>query len=96
MKFSTETLAEITTLMVSDFERQIREGNKADFSEMEQEMRQVLKEIGKKSLGQMLELQDEKEHGCEKRCDCKGKAKRISRRAAKIILSLCYLWTPLV
>jgi hypothetical protein len=26
MKFSTETLAEITTLMVSDFERQIREG----------------------------------------------------------------------
>jgi hypothetical protein len=85
MKFSTETIAEITRLMVTEFERQIREGTKADFSEMEQEMRQVLKEIGKKSLGQMLDLQDEKEHGRKKGCECKGKAKRISRRAAKLM-----------
>ena len=48
-------------------------------------MRQTLQEIGQNSLGQMLSLQDEQDHGPQQRCQCQGLASRVSRRSAKVL-----------
>lgn len=85
MKFSIETLNKITTLIVADIDRQMREGFEVDFGKVEQEMRRILQEIGSESLGQILELQDKQKHGQKKRCECQGKAERVSRRPAKLL-----------
>lgn len=85
MKFSTETLAQITELLVMELERQLIEGEQVTFAELEQEMRKTLQEVGKTSIGQMLTLKDEEAHGVVLRCTCGWQGKRVSRRAAKLL-----------
>ena len=78
MKWSTETLHQIKQIIVADFQKQLAQGELVCFSELEQEMRQTLQEIGQNSLGQMLSLQDEQDHGPQQRSQCQGLASRVS------------------
>jgi hypothetical protein len=85
MKFSTETIEEITQVMVKEFEQQLEKGEEIEFTELEQSMREVLMEVGRNSLGKMLSTQDELEQEVEAKCQCGGIAKRISRRQATVL-----------
>ncbi|MCJ7623875.1 MAG: ISKra4 family transposase [Anaerolineaceae bacterium] len=85
MKFSTETIETISKILVQDYQKQIAKGEEIEIDEIEQEMRWVLKEIGKESLGEMMSMEDEIENGLTTRCECGYKAKRISRREATIL-----------
>lgn len=85
MKFSTETIKEITRLMVADFEKQIGEEENQQIYQLEQGLRVSLQEIGQKALGELLSVQDESSYGIVESCPCGGKARRVSRRTAKLL-----------
>jgi len=84
MKFSIETLAKISDLLVTEFAEQLREDS-ISFNALEQGLREALQSIGQESIGQMLTLRDQQSYGVECRCSCGQRAKRISRREAQIL-----------
>jgi hypothetical protein len=81
MDFSIETISE---MLVQGFRERLAK-EEINFDEIEQEMRKVLQEIGRESLGRMMSLEDEFDNGLTKRCKCGYIAKRISRREAKLL-----------
>ncbi|MBT3714397.1 MAG: ISKra4 family transposase [Anaerolineae bacterium] len=84
MKFSTEAINQIVSLIVSEFANQLAEDN-LKAGEVEESLRELTQEIGSKSYGKALTLLDEKKHGVEAKCQCGSKGKRVSRREAKIL-----------
>ena len=62
MKFSTETLTQITALLIADFERQLEETT-IPVEELELGLREALQSIGQGSLGQMLSMKDQQSYG---------------------------------
>jgi hypothetical protein len=84
MKFNTETLTKITALLVADYERQL-EGKRIPVEELEQGLRKVLQRIGQESLGRMLSMKDRQSYAIRQQCSCGEQARRISRRAARIL-----------
>jgi Uncharacterised protein family (UPF0236) len=84
MKFSTETLSQITALLIADFEEQL-ERKTIPMEELEQGLRETLHSIGQGSLGRMLSIKDQQSNGIRHECACGEQARRISRRAAKIL-----------
>lgn len=85
MKFSTKTIQEMAETLIVEYEQQLEEGEEIRIDELEQEMRKVLQEVGRESLGQMLTIQDEKNGEVRVACTCQAKARRISRREAKLL-----------
>ncbi len=55
-----------------------------DAEGLENSLRQMLKEVGAQSYGQVLEREDE-QLGKRVGCECGGQAQRISRRGAKVM-----------
>jgi hypothetical protein len=84
MKFSTETLMKVTTLLVADFEEQLQEQS-ISAGAIEQGMREALREIGQESVGQMLSAKDQQNYDVQSECSCGEQARRISRREAQIL-----------
>jgi Uncharacterised protein family (UPF0236) len=84
MKFSTETLAKVTALLVADFEEQLEE-KAISAEEIEQGMREALQVVGQESVGQMLSVKDQRSCGVNSECLCGEQAKRIFRREAQIL-----------
>jgi hypothetical protein len=84
MKFSTETLTQITALLIADFEGQL-EGKTIPVEELEQGLREALQSIGQGSLGRMLSMKDQQSYGVRHECSCGEQARRISCREAKIL-----------
>ena len=84
MKFSTETLAQITALLISDFEGQL-DGRSISIGILEQGLREALQSIGKESFGKLLTMQDQQSYGVRHECTCGEQGRRVSFRAAKIL-----------
>ena len=84
MKFSTETLAKVTALLVADFEEQL-EKESISVGAIEQGMREALQVIGQESVGQMLSVKDQQSCGVQSECLCGEQARRIFRRDAQIL-----------
>lgn len=84
MKFSTETIEKISEIFMEEFQHRLTD-KEISFDEIENGMRKALQEIGKKSLGQIMSIEDQMENGLTKGCECGFHAKRISRRKAKIL-----------
>jgi hypothetical protein len=84
MKFSTKTLKKVTALLVADVEKQL-EGGSIPMGSIEQDLREVLQNIGQESLGRILSMKDQQSYGVRCECSCSEQARRISRRTAQIL-----------
>jgi len=76
MKFSTETLAQITALLISDFEAQL-DGRSNSIGIMEQGLREALQSIGQESFGQLLTMKDQQNYAVRCECSCGEQARRV-------------------
>lgn len=68
MKFSTETIEQITNILASEFEKQMGKIEE-DVEKMGKELRSSLQEVGQKALGDMLSKQDEKMYQKIEKCE---------------------------
>lgn len=84
MDFSTRTVEEISTLLAKEMGRLIEEEQVHNAVELENGIRALVKAIGQRGYEKVLE-QEERKQGTCLRCGCGSKAKRISRRKAKIL-----------
>lgn len=85
MKFSTQCLAQITLILVGEFEDHLQRGERVAFAELEQALRSALRQVGQQSLGEMLTHMDERSCGVRVACACQEHARRISRRQAQLL-----------
>jgi hypothetical protein len=58
MKFSTQTVNEITKLLAEEFRQQLESETMAP-DEIEQALRNLLREVGQNGYGEMLSILDE-------------------------------------
>jgi hypothetical protein len=84
MDFSTKALAEITKLVAEEIGKRIEAGEINNLDDLENGIRKMLKEIGQQTYSKVLESEDMK-LGMRVRCECGMKAKRISKRNAKVL-----------
>lgn len=84
MKFSTQTLKAIQTLMTEEFGQRL-ENEAITAQEVEQALRDGLQEIGQASFGEMLSMLDEQSYETEEPCECQQIGKRVSRREAQLL-----------
>ena len=91
MEFSTETVIATRNLLVKEIKRHLKGRVAIDAREMEQSLREVLQEIGRETLGEIWEMQDEIIHkegvSCHQHEEKRGKrhkVRRISRREAQV------------
>lgn len=84
MDFSTKALAEISKLVAKEIGKQIDAGEIKKLDDLENGVREMLKEIGQQTSSKVLENEDMK-LGVRVRCECGVKAKRISKRNAKVL-----------
>ena len=85
MKFSTESLQQIAELFTNEIKAQMEDEVGAKISEIENTMREMLREVGAHCLSQYL---TEQEEGCLKRtieCNCGGNSQYLFRRSAKVL-----------
>ena len=90
MEFSIETVRATRNLLVKEIKQCLLERVEIDAGEMEQSLREVLRDIGRATLSEAWEIQDELMH--EKGVACqheeehgeRHKVRRISRRGAKV------------
>jgi hypothetical protein len=85
MKFSTEIMVQITQILMSEFEDHLAHGKPVAVAEMEQGLRQALREIGQQCLGEMLTRSDTQTYGVRITCACQERARRVSRRRAQLL-----------
>ncbi len=84
MKFSTQTLKAIQSLLAEEFSQQV-ESDAITAHEVEQALRSGLQEIGQACLGEMLSMLDEQSYETEELCECQQIGKRVSRREAQLL-----------
>lgn len=84
MDFSTKGKEAITRLLAEEIRTHIEAGEIKNAEELEKGLREILKEIGQQTYGKVLEKEDEK-LGKRIGCTCGSKAKRISKRSAKVM-----------
>lgn len=84
MKFSTEAIDQIASIIVAEFVSQLSTGTFKS-GEIEESLREITREIGRKGYGKILTLLDEKKHGVVSACQCGSTGKRVSRRDAKVL-----------
>ena len=89
MEFSTETVMATRNMLVKEIKQHLLEHVEIDAGEMEQSLREVLRDIGRATLSEAWEIQDELMH--EKGVACQHeedreihKVRRISRREAQV------------
>lgn len=85
MKFSTQTLRAIQSLLAVEFRQQMEKDESITPDEIEQALRNGLQEIGQASYGEMLSLFDEHHYQKEERCECQRIGKRVSCREAQLL-----------
>lgn len=83
MKFSTEAIEKIAAIMVQEVKQMGMEGE--GIRRVETTMREFLREVGNKALGQYLEEKDEQLRQVENLCRCGGTMKYLFRRQATIL-----------
>jgi hypothetical protein len=83
MKFSTEAIEKMAEIMVKEINRIGVEGE--GIRPVETSMREFLREVGVKALGNYLEQKDEQIEESEKTCECGGQMKYLFRRKATIL-----------
>jgi len=84
MDFSTKAQAEISALIAEEINKQIEADEIKDLQDVENGIREILKEIGSQVYSKVLEREDQK-LGKWVRCECGWKARRISKREAKVL-----------
>ena len=84
MDFSTKAKEEITKILAEEIEGHIEVGGMSNAERLENGLREMLKEIGQETYCKVLENEDEK-LGKRIGCECGAKAKRISKRRAKVM-----------
>jgi hypothetical protein len=84
MDFSTKALEEISTILAEEMGRHIEGEEIKDAHDLENGLREMLKEVGSQTYGKVLEKEDEK-LGKRVKCECGGRAPRISKRKAKVM-----------
>lgn len=70
MEFSIETVKATRNLLVEEIKRQLTDEVAIDARDMEQSLREVLQEIGRATLGEAWEMQDEIMHEKGVECEC--------------------------
>ena len=87
MNFNTtmakESVAQIATLFSDLVVEYVKSEEGATINEVEQGMRQLLQEVGRQALGQVLEKSDQVQPSI--RCVCKNKATYRCRREGMVI-----------
>jgi len=90
MNFSTKGKAEIAEILAKEIGKQIEAEELSNAEELENGLREMLKEIGQETYRKVLENEDQKlGKGIE--CACGAKAKRISKRGAKVMTVFGYV-----
>jgi len=84
MDFSTKALEEISTVLAEELSKLIEGEKIKDMQELENGLREMMKEVGHQTYGKVLEKEDRK-LGKRVRCECGAKAQRISKRGAKVM-----------
>jgi len=84
MDFSIKARDEISTLVAAEVSKHIEAGEIKDIQELENGIREMLKEVGRQTYGKVLEREDGK-LGKRIRCECGVKGQRIMRRDAKVL-----------
>jgi hypothetical protein len=84
MDFSTKAMSEIASVLAEEIGKQIDSEEIKNLEEMENGIREMMKEIGQQTYGKVLEREDQK-LGKQVRCECGLKAGRISKREAKVL-----------
>jgi hypothetical protein len=84
MDFSTKAKEAIITLLAEEISTHIIAKEINNVEELENSLREMLKEIGQQTYGKVLEKEDEK-LGKRIMCACGSKARRISIRSAKFM-----------
>lgn len=84
MDFSTKAKEEITKILAEEIGEHIEIGKLSNAEGLENGLREMLKEIGQETYRKVLENEDEK-LGKQIGCECGAKAKRISKRRAKVM-----------
>ena len=84
MKFSTEAIDQIASIIVSEFASQLSTGTFKP-GEIEESLREITREIGRNGYGKILTLLDEEKQGVVSACQCGSTGKRVSRREAKVL-----------
>jgi len=82
MDFSTKAQAEISALIAEEINKQIEAKEIKSLLEVENGIREIMKEIGSQVYSKVLEREDQK-LGKWVCCECGWKARRISKREAK-------------
>ena len=84
MDFSTKAQAEISAMIAEEINKQIEAKEIKNLLEVENGIREIMKEIGSQVYSKVLEKEDQK-LGKWVRCECGWKAQRISKREAKVL-----------
>lgn len=84
MNFSTKAQEDISTVLAEEVGWLIERGEIKDLHELENGIREMLKEVGAQAYGKVLDQEDQK---MEQRiaCQCGNEARRVSRREAKLM-----------
>jgi len=83
VKFSTEAIGKMAEIMVEEMKRVEIKGE--GIRPVETSMRELLREVGAKALGNYLEQEDEQIHEREKACECGGQMNYLFKRKATIL-----------
>lgn len=84
MNFSIKAVEAMSTLVAREIGNLIDAGEIKDVQEIENSIREMLKEIGQQAYGRVLEKEDQK-NGKRVRCECGAPARRVSKREAKML-----------
>jgi hypothetical protein len=90
MNFSTKAKAEIAEILAKEIGKHIEAEEISNAEELENGLREMLKEIGQETYRKVLENEDQK-LGNRIECACGAKAKRISKRGAKVMTVFGYV-----
>jgi predicted SprT family Zn-dependent metalloprotease len=84
MDFSTEVVEEISTIVAEEIGKLIQAEKIEDLQELENGIREMVKEVGGRTYEKVLEIEDQK-LGKRVGCECGGQAQRISKRDAQMM-----------
>lgn len=84
MNFSTKAIGDMAAILAAEVGKMIKNGEIEDQEDLENGLREMLKQVGSQAYGQALEQEDAK-LGKRVICGCGAKAQRISKRTAKLL-----------
>jgi hypothetical protein len=84
MDFSTKVLEDLSTVLAAEIGKLIEGEGIQDLHDLENGIREMVKEVGLQTYRKVLEREDRK-LGKRVRCACGAQAQRISKRVAKVL-----------